>query len=128
MDVIGDYVTRPIIDIEISDSEKFENSRKLIALMDTGADISFIDKQLLKEFQFFRKTEKFLDDEQILYKAYFSIEDLFKSYCLFIGAKELNNTNPKEKKFDMLLGRDFLKHCEMKYIGKESKIFIEWFK
>lgn len=126
MKTIGEYVSRPFLNIEISDNSDFKNSINVITLVDTGADISFIDVQFLSKLNFFRKNDEYEGKEQTIYKVYFSIKDLVPSFCMFIGSKPLPNTNPKDKKFDMLLGRDFLKHCKMTYIGKENTVSIEW--
>ena len=123
---LENYISRPIIKVIVSDNTSLENSLTIDALLDTGADISFIDSQILGKFNFFQKQDVYKNINQTVYAIYFSIENLVNNYRLFAGSKELLNYNPKEKKFDMLLGRDFLKHCKMEYIGKENKITLAW--
>ena len=126
MNTIGEYISRPLLNVVISDNSDFNNSITIIALVDTGADISFIDSQLLNQLNFFRKNDEYEGQKQAVYKVYFSIDDLIPSFYIFTGSRSLINNNPKDKKFDMLLGRDFLKYCKMTYLGTENLISIEW--
>lgn len=123
---IGEYVSRPLLEIIISNNSDFNNPITLIALVDTGADISFFDSQSLNQKTFFRKNVEYKGKEQTVYKVYFSIVDLIPSFSFFMGSKPLPNNNPKDKNFDMLLGRDFLKHCKMNYLGTKNLVTIEW--
>lgn len=128
MNTIGDYVCRPYIEINIADNPDFTNKIEIIAIIDTGADISFIENDLVSKFNFFKKTDEYKGLTQTMYKIYYQIPDLKESGCILSGARPLPNNNPKEKKFDMLLGRDFLKNCEMQYSGIGNTIILKWIK
>jgi hypothetical protein len=119
--------TKPLIDdIEII----LNNGLSYVAsgIVDTGADITLIYDKLcdkdgfgnvplnksttypLLELQFYQR-KLFYDELQILE----------------IGIFQKGVNNPSQIQPDLLLGRDFLKKCEMLYSGLENKILIKGF-
>lgn len=122
----GISTTRPYVAITIADNEAFSESKTLNALIDTGADISFINEKHFKGFSFFQKTESRNGREQQLFKVYLRINNLTSSHLQLFGKRHNKNNNPDDDEPDILLGRDFLKNTRMIYYGNLNKITIEW--
>ena len=125
---IGHSTTRPYIKIHLSDDENFMNQKEFDALIDTGADISFINAKNLNGFNFFRETEPREGRVQQLYRGYIKIENLVDVHRQRFGCRINKNENPNDKEPDILLGRDFLKNVKLIYYGNLNKIQIEWIK
>jgi hypothetical protein len=98
----------------------------LNAILDTGADISFINPNILNDFNFESFIESRDNRTQQSYKGYLRIENLVNSHELTFGVRSLPNSNPNEKEPDMLLGRDFLQHTNLYFYGGKLKINLEW--
>lgn len=118
--------TRPYFKVKVSDNDRFDKALELNALIDTGADISFLNEKHFENFDFFKKTESRNGKEQILYKASMRIDDLTNFHSQFVGKRHNRSTNPDEQEPDLLIGRDFLKNVNLKYYGPENRIEIEW--
>ena len=123
---IGISTTRPYIDITIADNEIFSEPKTFKALIDTGADISFINEKHFKDFNFFHKTESRNGGEQQLFKVHIRINNLISSYSQFFGKRHNKNTNPNDEEPDILLGRDFLMNTKQTYYGRFNRNKIEW--
>jgi hypothetical protein len=115
LESIGVSTTRPYIEIIIADNETFSESKLFNALIDTGADISFINEKHFKDFNFFQKKDSRDGREQQLFKVYFRINNLVSSYSQYFGKRNNKNSNPNDKEPDILLGRDFLKNTKLTY-------------
>jgi hypothetical protein len=122
----GFSTSRPYVKIRLSDDENFINYKEFDALIDTGADISFINAKNLNGFSFFRQTESREGREQQFYRGFIKIENLVNVHRQLFGSRINKNENPNDKEPDILLGRDFLKNVKLIYYGNLNKIQIEW--
>jgi hypothetical protein len=124
----GNTTTSPVIKAILSDNDKFIDCLELEALIDTGADISFINEKHFQKFNFYSKPERRDNKEHTLYRACMRIDGLTSFHSQFFGRRNNINTNPDENEPDILLGRDFLKHVRLVYDGPNNHIQIEWIK
>ena len=116
------YVTKPMVTLKIlPPTEGDEVIATIAALIDTGADVSFLvaGSHPLKHGQFSQKNQ----GERILR---IQIDDLVKQTRLLFLERAFTNHNPNDIAPQALLGRDFLKQVKMNYDGPNDTVVLEW--
>jgi len=121
METLERGTTKPLIhDIEILYPNRLKTEKRYIGIVDTGADITMIDPELIEKLHL-KKIGDHFHELRIRIPILFEKEIL----CFEIQSFNITNNNKADLKPDILLGRDFLSRCKLSYNGLDNTVLIE---